>query len=86
MPSLSKNFFVGSCLLDGSSESRFPFANSGNPVMSLVGDYLPGPLFTNIFLGSICTCKIIGTEIQELHKTRWTRTKTISYILKVMKF
>ncbi|XP_050363486.1 SWI/SNF complex subunit SWI3C [Argentina anserina] len=27
---------AGPCLQDGDSESRFPFANSGNPVMSLV--------------------------------------------------
>ncbi|KAL6215010.1 hypothetical protein ACLB2K_014442 [Fragaria x ananassa] len=34
--STSNGNSAGSCLLDGSSESRFPFANSGNPVMSLV--------------------------------------------------
>jgi hypothetical protein len=31
---------VGSCLQGADAENRLPFANSGNPVMALVGHYL----------------------------------------------
>ncbi|KAF2291356.1 hypothetical protein GH714_023181 [Hevea brasiliensis] len=39
----------GSCLQDADAESRIPFANSGNPVMSLVSHYL-SLCFSNIHL------------------------------------
>ena len=33
-------FRLGFCLQDPDSENRLPFANSANPVMALVGDFV----------------------------------------------